>query len=287
MGVGALPDMMLQVKALDTIVQGVLHKHSQAAFRVVTFRMETHRDERPTVTNVEQYLELLTAEMDYISHNGGPSQQLKVLQGSPSQGSLSTPPRSGKRPCKFWGTPDGCKHGSDCTYAHSQLPKDGVERWRYCSGQGHRKPDCLALNGQSPDKTGGSQAGQHQHQNSPGGNGGGKEGKGQQKGSTSPPTTPNRKGNGQKGDGSNSKGNDGSNSKEGKGPGKGEKTAEAKPAASKEDGQVKKLDTSTAENLLTEGSTLVKQQTRAITSHLNNHSDEALQEIQPEGDSTT
>ena len=72
--------MMLQVKALDTIVQGVLHKHSQAAFRVVTFRMETHLDERPTVTNVEQYLELLTAEMDYISHNGGPSQQLKVLQ---------------------------------------------------------------------------------------------------------------------------------------------------------------------------------------------------------------
>ena len=102
--VGAsLPGMILQVKALDTIVQGALHKHSQAAFRVATFRMEIHLDERPTMTNVEQYLELLTAEMDYISHNGGPSQQLKVLQGSPS-----TPPRNGKRPCKFWGTPDGC-----------------------------------------------------------------------------------------------------------------------------------------------------------------------------------
>ena len=56
--------MILQVKALDTIVQGALHKHSQAAFRVASFQMEIHLDERPTMTTVEQFLELLTAEMD-------------------------------------------------------------------------------------------------------------------------------------------------------------------------------------------------------------------------------
>ena len=49
----------------------------------------------------------------------------------------------------------------------------------------------------------------------------------------------------------------GPNLKGKKGSRKGDKTAEANPAASKRDGQVKKLDTSTAENLLTEVSTLV------------------------------
>eukprot|EP00435_Cladocopium_sp_Y103_P063713 s785_g25.t1 len=130
----------------------------------------------------------------------------------------------------------------------------------HCSAPGHRKPDCPALangNVQSPAKTGGSQppgGGQNQ---SPGGNGGGKKGgKGQQKGTTSPPSTPSRDGNGgsgqQKGDGSNSKGK--------KGGGKGDKSSPSTSTSTptKEESQVKKLDTSTAENLLTEVSTLIK-----------------------------
>ena len=170
--------------------------------------------------------ELLIAEMDCISHNGGPSQQLRVLQGPPR-----TPSREGKRPCKFRSTTEGCRHGPAYTCAHGLLPKDGVEKCWLCSGH-HQEPDCAALNGQSPIN---GQQGQ-QHQSSPGGNGGGKKGKGHQTGSTLPPTTPNRKGNGQKGDGSNSKGSDWSNSKGKKGSGQNEKSAESNPAASKDRG---------------------------------------------------
>eukprot|EP00435_Cladocopium_sp_Y103_P057020 s1211_g19.t1 len=38
-------------------------------WRASTFRMEVHLDERPTDAAVEQYLELIMAEMDYISHS--------------------------------------------------------------------------------------------------------------------------------------------------------------------------------------------------------------------------
>eukprot|EP00435_Cladocopium_sp_Y103_P051492 s1483_g16.t1 len=255
--VGAsLPDLMIQVKALDTIVMNVLHKQPQASFRVSTFRMEAHLDERPTDAAVEQYLELIMAEMDYISHSvGTPQEKVKVLQGSPQQ-----PGKTGDRPYKYWGASTGCKHGPQRRFTHGPLPKDGVERCWHCSAPGHRKPDCPALasgNGQSPAKTGGSQPG-GQNGQSPGGNRGVKKGgKGQQKGATSPPSTPSRDGNGgsgqQKGDGSN-------NSKGKKGGGKGDKPSPGTSTSTptKEEGQVKKLDTGTAENLLTEVSTLIK-----------------------------
>eukprot|EP00435_Cladocopium_sp_Y103_P033493 s1635_g8.t1 len=112
--VGAsLPDLMIQVKALDTIVMNVLHK---------------------------QHLELIMAEMDYISHSvGTPQEKVKVLQGSPQRGKQD-------RPCKYWGTANGCKHGPQCRFTHGPLPaKDGVERCWHCSAPGHRKPDCPAL----------------------------------------------------------------------------------------------------------------------------------------------
>ena len=71
-----LPDLMLQVRALDNVVSKVLPQHPQALFRVSAFRMETHIDERPTTESLLQFHELLQAEVDTLVHStpgsGGP-----------------------------------------------------------------------------------------------------------------------------------------------------------------------------------------------------------------------
>ena len=63
-----LPDVMLQVKALELVVQKVLTSHHQASFRVSTFRMNHNLDSNPSQESLLQFLELLTAEMDSLVH---------------------------------------------------------------------------------------------------------------------------------------------------------------------------------------------------------------------------
>ena len=59
-----LPDVMLQVKALDSVVQKVMSSYHQVSFRVSTFRMNHNLDSNPSQASLLQFLELLTAEMD-------------------------------------------------------------------------------------------------------------------------------------------------------------------------------------------------------------------------------
>eukprot|EP00435_Cladocopium_sp_Y103_P039283 s2837_g10.t1 len=164
-----LPDLMIQAKALGAIVMNGLRKQPQTLCNVSTFRMEVHLEERPIDAAVEQYLELIMAEMDYSSHTVGTLQEkAKILQGKLPQG------KTGNRPCKYWGTTNGYKYGQQCRFTHGPVPKDGVERCWHCSAPGYRKPDCPALatgNGQFPAKTGRRQPGGQIQ--SPGGNAGG------------------------------------------------------------------------------------------------------------------
>ena len=64
-----LPDLMLQVRALDSVVSKILPQHPQALFRVSAFRVETHIDERPTTESLLQFHELLQAEVDTLVHS--------------------------------------------------------------------------------------------------------------------------------------------------------------------------------------------------------------------------
>jgi len=61
-----LPDVMLQVKALELIVQKVLTLHQNVSFRVSTFRMNHQLDTNPSSASLMDFLELLTAEMDSL-----------------------------------------------------------------------------------------------------------------------------------------------------------------------------------------------------------------------------
>ena len=97
----AIPDALLQVRALETIVSQAVAKHPQSLFRISTFRLETGLDEQPNDTSISQFLELLTAEMDAIALSGsaGVSESsaipsAKVLQTQtdkvPASGDTST-----------------------------------------------------------------------------------------------------------------------------------------------------------------------------------------------------
>jgi len=183
-----LPDLMLQVKALDQVVSKILPLHPQALFRVSAFRMETHVDERPTTESALQFHELLQAEMDTIVHStpscGGEKPAAKALQTGPSQlekDGKPTPTSPDKiKPCKFWGTPEGCRHAKSCRFAHATLP-DARERCWLCSSKEHRKNECPYGRETAGPQAGGS---------------GGKSGKGDGSSSTSTSTTPTKSGNG-------------------------------------------------------------------------------------------
>ena len=106
----SLPDVLLQVRALDVIVQGVLKQHPQSQFRVASYRMEANIDERPTDETLAQFLELLTAEMDTLQTG---TTEASGMGGEKSGPSVKMIKASGGAPCKFWGSEQGCLKGKN------------------------------------------------------------------------------------------------------------------------------------------------------------------------------
>ena len=140
-----LPDVLLQVRALDAMCAPFLSKFPQTSFRISTYRMETHLDERPTDVTLMQFHELLTAEMENLSTNTemDPVEKpsAKLLQQSGQTSSPLKKGTSGDKTCKFWGSPDGCKFGKQCKFVHGELEDKQARCWN-CSSLGHRRGEC-------------------------------------------------------------------------------------------------------------------------------------------------
>lgn len=153
-----LPDVLLQVRALDVIVQGVLKLHPQTQFRVATYRMEAGIDERPTDDSLSQFLELLTAEMDNLqtSSTTPTSSTVEKADKSKADSALKTMRPTLSATCRYWGTDAGCKQGKACKYPHPQLP-DARDRCWNCSSIHHQKIACpyiVSKDGNSADSGG-------------------------------------------------------------------------------------------------------------------------------------
>ena len=140
-----LPDVLLQVRALDAMCAPFLSKFPQTSFRISTYRMETHLDERPTDVTLMQFHELLTAEMENLSTNTemDPVEKpsAKLLQQNGQTSSPLKKGTSGDKTCKFWGSPDGCKFGKQCKFVHGELEDKQARCWN-CSSLGHRRGEC-------------------------------------------------------------------------------------------------------------------------------------------------
>ena len=135
-----LPDVLLQVRALDVVVQGILKQHPQTQFRIASYRMEANIDERPTDETLAQFLELLTAEMDTLQTGTTETSGGSADKAGASVKMLKS---SGGSPCKFWGSEHGCQKGKRCAYQHDwQSLEDRASRCFVCSSLHHRKSEC-------------------------------------------------------------------------------------------------------------------------------------------------
>ena len=202
----SVPDPVLQVRALMTVMEDLLAKDSQASFRVSSHRMTNGIDNAPTEEDIQLFYDLLLAEAEQMVTNyetfgstttannttGKPT--VKAMQGSPGN------TKQRETPCHWWGTEGGCRHGKGCKFAHDwQAVQDKAGRCWICSSTTHRRAECPALHksDQLPAATGGSGAagssgggeGKQESQKGKGGSKGKSKSKGKQPASQH--TTPN------------------------------------------------------------------------------------------------
>ena len=197
-----LPDASILCKALGVIASEVLLGAPQASFRLNSFRLQSRLDVMPTAGNLEQFYQMLLAEMETLAlnpegaHQQQPSVKAMTMTPGASQPMSST---SGLMVCKFWGSEAGCKQGKACKFEHASL-EDARDRCWNCSSTTHRKATCpYKTGGQSgepskpgqgpPGGSGGSGGKGGKSKNTPGGapgQGGGKNGKTSEKSSGKP-----------------------------------------------------------------------------------------------------
>ena len=184
-----LPDPVLQVRALLTIMNQLLNQDAQASFRVSAYRMENGIDTAPTQEEASLFYDLLLAEAELmvtskdcvmVADGEDKMPAIKAMQESPAR-----PPRS-EVICHWWGSEGGCRAGKSCKFQHdwNSLP-DKANRCWVCSSSQHRKSDCPSSSAKMsplPYATGGSATPQEGKSYEKGGKGKKGKGKGKHKG---------------------------------------------------------------------------------------------------------
>ena len=146
-----LPDATILCKSLGVIVAEVLSTAPQASFRLNSFRLQSRLDVMPTPENLEQYYQMLLAEMETLSlnpENSGPANpSVKAMGASSTMNSSLTSSSTSASPCRFWGSDAGCRQGKACKFAHGPLSDS---RGINCSSTQHRKAECPTRPGGAP-----------------------------------------------------------------------------------------------------------------------------------------
>ena len=147
-----LPDSTLLVKSLSTLVATVLASAPQASFRINTYRMTSRIDINPNAAVLQEYYNLLLAEMETLvltpeanQDSGGARPAVSAVTTTPGAGQ---PGGKGNKVnvCHNWGSTQGCRYGRSCRFDHPTLP-DQRERCWNCSSTQHRKTECTAKGG--------------------------------------------------------------------------------------------------------------------------------------------
>ena len=200
-----LPDPLIMVKALDSIMVDLWNQHPQASFRVSAFRMHQQIDVRPTMESLENLYDLLLAEADQMVYGKagevGEKDQKPSVKMLQQQAVRSPTQPSTVKVCGFWGTEKGCKLGRACRYLHDWNGiEDKASRCWLCSSTSHVRTECPTRGaggsgsygdrgeredgkGKGKDgKEGGKDAGKGKAWKGSEGKDGGKDGKGKWKG---------------------------------------------------------------------------------------------------------
>ena len=162
----ALPDGTLVMKTLEKAVQMVAKADSQAAYRLATSRALLKVDEEPLPEVVYEFSQCILAEVETLQlmQSGVTVEEdpkVKQLLSTPDtrkKGEMSSPGEghgkgSPEKPCKFWGSEEGCRAGSKCKFGHSwdQITDKSARCW-VCSSLKHRKAECPLRGGTTTGK---------------------------------------------------------------------------------------------------------------------------------------
>eukprot|EP00435_Cladocopium_sp_Y103_P055404 s1091_g18.t1 len=153
----ATPDPTLLMGALDRMSSSIIKSSNQLAFRLNSTRAQLMVDINPTLTGVTNYANAIMAEAEGLLHAGAQAPataKVKAIDGplldsvpQPKGGGKGKPDEKGKSgkgrvACKYFGTPDGCKKGADCTFLHDWDSIDKRGRCWTCSSTKHTKREC-------------------------------------------------------------------------------------------------------------------------------------------------
>ena len=173
---GTTPDPVILVKALNTIVKGVLEGAPEALFRVNLVRAALKVEVAPSQESVVQLHAALTAEVEALGRvtpkAKAPPPQIAAVDnptapasssqapgpkgkgnpknpapGLPTVNPKSPPPQPGStgNKCRFFLQGQGCRKGERCQDLHEwkEIPaNERSERCMACGGRNHRKVDC-------------------------------------------------------------------------------------------------------------------------------------------------
>lgn len=168
----ALPDPVLQVKALDVVMQELLKKDAQSMFRISTYRLQHQVDVKPSVESVQRFFDLLLAEAEYMMTSAsldGASDTTSSQGAGTGKASVksmtttSSPQKTGDKPfgsvpCRWWGSDRGCRMGRSCKFSHEgQLQNRNARCW-LCSSTEHRRFECPTREGKGGGKEEGGES---------------------------------------------------------------------------------------------------------------------------------
>ena len=147
-----VPDPVLMVKGLATIVGPVLTKNQDAWLRTTMMRNRLQLDSNPTESTTLDYHRHLQAEMELLcTASTTPVRappRIKAAAAAVSAGGSSATtarqkPEKKDKPCRWFGkSEEGCKKGMDCPFQHDWGGVSKVGRCLLCSAVGHQKKDC-------------------------------------------------------------------------------------------------------------------------------------------------
>ena len=152
----AVPDPVLMIKGLASIVSGVLTRHQEVWLRTSMVRQKLKLDSNPTEETTLDYYKHLQAEMELLStasttSKPGPkvrsvtSTEPSATTSSTSSTATAKPKASPvkEKPCRWFAKTDsGCRRGVDCTFSHDWGSTSKAGRCLVCSSTSHVKKDC-------------------------------------------------------------------------------------------------------------------------------------------------
>ena len=179
MGV-AIPDAARLIKALDSLSEGLLHKHAQVAFRLSQARTYLQLDHVPSMTALQEFARIMQSEWEMVAvsgaddgskpklnkveaeegksggkerkagkgkgeKEGGPEHQKKEEKGGKGEGKIQA--KGEGKLCGFYLTPSGCSKGRQCSFVHQFGKAKGESRCYNCGSTEHRQGDCTRPTG--------------------------------------------------------------------------------------------------------------------------------------------